>query len=574
MAIQDEQAHVTTEVYHPNTLPCQNCKRPFHVSHADRSFYDKVGTPPPTFCPSCRLQRRLAFRNERTLYKRICDLCKKSVISMYAPGSDFVVYCPDCFYSDRWDAMSYGRRYDFNQNFFEQLMHLQRQVPRISLFQWNAVSSPWINYEADAKNCYLNVGGQFNENSAYNQYALKSQDCFDTYMVQDSQFCYESVFCEKSYKTWYSTLCFDCRDVYFSFDCRDCSNIIGCTGLRHKQYHIFNRPVSKEEFEKFMRDHPLDSYEAVHSLKRQAHEFWKSQPQRAAYIEQSTDATGHIILESRNSHDCISVEQSDSVRYGLLLKSVKDSMDVTSIWKEDLLYEVIGGERVSHVLFSSAVHSGSAHIEYCDYAGNCQNCFGCISLRNKQYCILNYQYDKHEYMALVAKIRAQMLEMPFRDKKNRTYSYGEFFPYELSPFGYNETIANEYFPLEKEIILKDGYEYEDAAHEQKYEFSDYVIPDRIEDVGDDILEKVLKCEGSGRAYRIIPMELEFYRRFGIAIPHLAPFERHRHRLQFVSHHRQTHVRDCAHCHKQVSSAYTVSEFPHVYCDKCYATEIL
>ena len=41
----------------------------------------------PTFCPDCRLQRRLSFRNERTLYKRPCELCGQETISMYDPVS-------------------------------------------------------------------------------------------------------------------------------------------------------------------------------------------------------------------------------------------------------------------------------------------------------------------------------------------------------------------------------------------------------------------------------------------------------------------------------------------------------
>ena len=31
--------------------------------------------------------------------------------------------------------------------------------------------------------------------------------------------------------------------------------------------------------------------------------------------------------------------------------------------------------------------------------------------------------------------------------------WGEFFPSSMSPFGYNETVATEYFPREKEEAL-------------------------------------------------------------------------------------------------------------------------
>jgi len=33
-----------------------------------------------------------------------------------------------------------------------------------------------------------------------------------------------------------------------------------------------------------------------------------------------------------------------------------------------------------------------------------------------------------------------------------TGEWGEFFPHELSPFGYNETVAQEYFPLTEEEV--------------------------------------------------------------------------------------------------------------------------
>lgn len=32
--------------------------------------------------------------------------------------------------------------------------------------------------------------------------------------------------------------------------------------------------------------------------------------------------------------------------------------------------------------------------------------------------------------------------------------WGEFFPHEHSPFGYNETVANEYFPMTESEVKK------------------------------------------------------------------------------------------------------------------------
>jgi len=50
---------------------CQNCKREFTITPDDFAFYSKIKVPPPTFCPDCRLQRRMTFRNERSLFIEI-----------------------------------------------------------------------------------------------------------------------------------------------------------------------------------------------------------------------------------------------------------------------------------------------------------------------------------------------------------------------------------------------------------------------------------------------------------------------------------------------------------------------
>ena len=92
---------------------CQNCKKDFVIEQEDFNFYEKIKVPPPTFCPECRFIRRLCFKNERSLYKRECDLCHKKIISMYDENVTFPIYCPECWRSDKWDPMSYGLDYDF-----------------------------------------------------------------------------------------------------------------------------------------------------------------------------------------------------------------------------------------------------------------------------------------------------------------------------------------------------------------------------------------------------------------------------------------------------------------------------
>ena len=64
------------------------------------------------------------------------------------------------------------------------------------------------------------------------------------------------------------------------------------------------------------------------------------------------------------------------------------------------------------------------------------------------------------------KIIAQMKEMPYIDKAGRKYFYGEFFPTELSPFPYNETIAQEYAPLTKNQAEESSYPWQEVADKE------------------------------------------------------------------------------------------------------------
>jgi len=134
---------------------CQNCKNDFQIDPEDFSFYEKIKVPPPTFCPECRMIRRLMWRNERSLTKRECGLCKNNLISMY---SDEVapVYCTGCWNSGKWDQFKNAKDYDFSLSFFEQLKELFKINPRFYAYKFgNFINSEFVNYAKDNKNCYL-----------------------------------------------------------------------------------------------------------------------------------------------------------------------------------------------------------------------------------------------------------------------------------------------------------------------------------------------------------------------------------------------------------------------------------
>ena len=128
-----------------DTRQCQNCKQDFVIESDDFAFYEKMKVPAPTFCPDCRIVRRMSWRNERTLYHRKCDATGKDIITMFAPEQPLVVYERDYWWSGKWDQLKSGRDYNFSKPFFQQLKELNFSLPWPSRSIRGMVNSDYCN---------------------------------------------------------------------------------------------------------------------------------------------------------------------------------------------------------------------------------------------------------------------------------------------------------------------------------------------------------------------------------------------------------------------------------------------
>jgi hypothetical protein len=117
----------------PETRTCPQCASSFEITNVDIEFYKKVSPvfgsqkyliPPPT---------RMAFRNERKLYKRKCSATGADIVSLYHPESKYTIYDPKYWWSDKWSPMDYGRDIDLSKSFFEQYAELAISIPRSAL---------------------------------------------------------------------------------------------------------------------------------------------------------------------------------------------------------------------------------------------------------------------------------------------------------------------------------------------------------------------------------------------------------------------------------------------------------
>jgi hypothetical protein len=232
------------------------------------------------------------------------------------------------------------------------------------------------------------------------------------------------------------------------------------------------------------------------------------------------------IRNSKNAHECTDVNNLEDCKYCTRFLDSRSCYDIYSWWQNsELCYESVAiGENNYGVLFCANVDTNSKNVLYSVHCSGCDNVFGCGWLRNKSYCIFNKQYTKEEYEKEVAKIITHM---------QSTGERWEFFDPSLSPFGYNETVAQEYYPLDQAASA--SLWYNRSTYEAPKPVSDKVIqakdlPDTIESVSDDIVQSAIACEVTGKLFRILPQELAFYRKHNIPLPRKHPDQRHLERL--------------------------------------------
>ncbi len=559
---------------------CQNCKNEFIIEPEDFKFYEKMEVPPPTFCPECRFQRRIMFRNERVLYQRACDLCSRSIITVFSPDKPFKVYCSPCWWSDEWDAMGYGQEYDPSRPFFEQFAELQKEVPYMNLVvdHPTLVNSDYTNHAGHLKNCYLSFDCDFCESMSYCTTIYNTKDSMDVLVGDALELCYGDINTSRSFRTFFSEDCTDCNEVYFSKNCSGCHNCFSCINLKNKSYHIFNKPYPKEEYEEKMKEFNTGSFSGLERLRKEADDFWQRFPRKLYHGRRNVDVSGDYIYESKNAHHVYQVHGVEHAKFcqRISLTPAKDIYDYFE-WGNNaqLIYECITvGEQANTIKFSFACWRNILNVEYSLYSLASSNLFGCIGVRNKKYCILNREYSKGEYESLRASIIEDMKKNPYKDAKGRVWKYGEFFPYDLSLFDYNESTAMQYMPLKKEEALEKGfrwYEGEGTKHHITLKTKD--IPDDISGVKDSILEEVLECASCGKAFRLIKQELTLLKEFGFPVPRKCPNCRHQERLKRLNP-PFVWERTCAKCGKTMQTSYEPERKEIVYCESCYLREIV
>lgn len=557
---------------------CKQCGKDFVVTDDDLAFLEKISPElngkkhiidSPKFCHECRQIRRYSWRNERNLYKRKCDLTGEDVVSVYSQDKPFKVYSVSSFKSDKWDPMSYGVDFDFSRTFFDQYADFMKSVPRQAN---NAVfneNCDYCNQTWHSKDSYMSFNLGYGERCFHANESFYVKDCVDTFDVRNCEYCYSVFDCDNCNNSRFLDHCKNCSECNFSYDCIGCQNVTLCTNLRNKQYYFKNKQLSREDYFREVENLKLGTISGQNSAREEFEKMRKDAINKCNHNIKTENCSGDYIIESKDCNNCFNIFKSeDCVRVCNSDDAGKDCRDLNYTAEMELCYE---GTSISGYknIFCVFIPYGENNY-YCNFCESCKNCFACIGLKHKQYCIFNKQYSKEEYESLFARIIQKMKE---------TGEWGEFFPSSISIFAYNESVANDYHPKTKEDVEKIGSYWQDNDYENKFNGEFYEPLDDVQSYNnqreiDELIKGVIKCEKTGKPFKVVPQEFYFYLKNNIPIPRVHYRERFKEIFK-LRNPRELYHRQCMNegCDVEFETTYAPERPEKVYCEKCYQSSI-
>ncbi len=570
----------------------------------------KFPLPKPTLSPRAREIRRLMWRNDTKLYRSTCSLTGKTLFSFYHPEAFYKI--ADTYrWTDQVDNTQLGKDVDLTRPIQEQFNELFAQTTKQhALIVGEMENSLYTHNAGWFKNCYMVFDGWMCEDVMYSVRVANSKKVVDGFEVIGSEQVYEGIWLLDCFRVFFSEDCQKCSDSAFLYNCRWCSNCILCSNLTNESYCIRNKSVTKVEYEQYRSFIFNGNSKSIASVSQ---EFQKQKNHTARVglkMVNCEDSIGNNLTNCNNTILCEDSQWCMNTRYSqrmIAYAGNENNMDISSRWGNmNKCYELncCGTDQnttASGLLFGSYLFwwvSDSCYTVNVPF--NVKNVIASTDIANKQYCILNKQYSKEEYGELAPKVIQHMM---------RTGEWWEFFSPQYAPFPYNDSIANDYYPIkylvhkngERELVNSEGHgevqiledwviaratlslwgsmiipikrrtenaEVSISGNMSSIDASD--ITDSIYECEDSICDKAILCLESKRPFRITKQELLFYKNYGLPLPRLHPDIRYQKRIKNAIK-TQYSLRACSKTHKEIISVYPQETPYDVLSEDAYKT---
>ncbi|MBU2524872.1 hypothetical protein KKG71_06795 [Patescibacteria group bacterium] len=177
---------------------------------------------------------------------------------------------------------------------------------------------------------------------------------------------------------------------------------MACVGLKSKKFHIFNIDHKNEEAYLAERKNILDKYTANEILEKLL-PLKKTIPRLNMVLNNSRMSIGDYLANATLAESCYNSSNLDLAAYtmdstnGLLCCDINNCNGIGNCY--DCL-ECSNLEFGKHCFFVT----DSKFMTLCAHCFSCENCIGCINLKDKKFHILNKPYSEKEYLKMAPKI--------------------------------------------------------------------------------------------------------------------------------------------------------------------------
>lgn len=549
----------------PGIKTCPITGETWTCAERDLKVTKNLNLPQTDHAPLTRLKWLSAmWPGGQWWYNRHAELNKPIVCPVH-PSTGIKVL-PDVEWFDK-DFSSLGKETDLKSPFFNQLIALRRAVPSQTNRNFEPAENSISIVSLGDVNSYFVVLSK-SKDTFFAVSALETESSAEVYNSSSITNCYQVIHCERMHTCSYIRESKDCIRCDFLFDCRNCENCFGATNKRNAKYLWFNKQLSKKEWEARRAEVDLGSRKETQKWLAKFNELVKAAPWPENFNVQSENSTGEYLTKTTNCDHTyfadggakneywttFSIGQAENNAYTGTPANSREcywSADVSSCFRCHYSYLL----------------SRCQNVEYSTECYDCENCFGCVGLRKKQFCILNKQYAESEYWKTLDAIKCAMLERG---------EYGQFLPAKMSPAWFPESGAFKYHLADRTFGEKinahlfepdtDGAMGDIATIAEVTDANE--LPDCVDEL-DSWIGKPVYDSTYNRRFSLLAPEVALYKKLRVA----PPTKHHVKRLLDTIHTSQVGVfkqTACTQCNKEI----TVSENPtysnrKILCKRCY-----
>lgn len=294
--------------------------------------------------------------------------------------------------------------------FFTELQKLIFAQPNLPSSVMNTENCDFCSEVYNSKNLSYCFDTYSTTDSFYMFDSFMCADSGDCDYAVESELCYESVDPFKCFNCNFTEYCANSRDLDYCVRCFNSNDMFGCVNLSNKSFCIFNRQLTENEYREkiveFKKMPPEKVLTIVEELKKK---FPLTQT-----IEAYNDNTyyGNYIHYDKNCYLCFDAAHDENCSYLYDSFYCTNSLDLTYTGHNELTYQALDSSNLFNCNF--AIHSTNCQdSSYLFRCFNVKNSLGCISLKNKEYCILNRQFTKEQYEQISGQILQELRTQDF-----------------------------------------------------------------------------------------------------------------------------------------------------------------